>query len=255
MEAVSIIAHMENLSMRGGKFLDGRLALVTGGGRGIGRAVALRLAALGAETLVAGPTQAHLDETAGLIRAAGGKAGTARADVSDENDVLALFAEAGRRGKLDILINNAGIGRFMKIVDTSAGEWDRVLAVNLRGAFLCAREAMRAMAGRGGRIINVSSVVGIKGYPNQGAYTASKHGLIGLSKVMAVEGQADGIITQVVAPGGVDTDLASQGRPDLDRAVLITPDDIADAVEYLLGQDGNAVTDMIQIRRKGNAPW
>ena len=241
--------------MRGGKFLDGRLAAVTGGGRGIGRSIALRLASLGAATVVAGPTQTHLDETVSLARSAGGTAIAIRADLAKEEDVLSLFAEISRLGKLDILINNAGIGRFGRLVDTTAEEWDFVMSVNLRGAFLCGREAMRAMTGRGGRIVNIASVVGLKGYTDQGAYTASKHGLVGLSKVMALEGMKDNIITQVIAPGGVDTELIGDARPDLDRSGLMTPDDIADSVEFLLGQEGNAVIDLIQLHRKSSTPW
>lgn len=236
-------------------FLTGKLALVTGGGTGIGKAVALRLASLGAGVVVAGRTRATLDQTVALVTAVGGECRAAQTDVSREEDVIALFAAIAKIGPLDILVNNAGIGVFAKIVDTKIDEWDKAINVNLRGAFLCGREAMRAMAGRGGRIVNIASVVGFKGYPNQGAYTASKHGLVGLSKVMSVEGQEDGIITQVIAPGGVDTDMAANARPDLDRSGMITPDDMADAVEYLLGQTGNAIVDVIQLRRRGNAPW
>ena len=190
-----------------------------------------------------------------LARSAGGTAIAIRTDLAKEEDVLSLFAEISRLGKLDILINNAGIGRFGRLVDTTAEEWDLVMSVNLRGAFLCGREAMRAMAGRGGRIVNIASVVGLKGYSDQGAYTASKHGLVGLSKVMALEGMKDNIITQVIAPGGVDTELIGDARPDLDRSGLMTPDDIADSVEFLLGQEGNAVIDLLQLHRKASTPW
>lgn len=233
-------------------FLAGRTAIVTGGGRGIGRAVALRLAAHGAEAVVAGPTESRLAETVAIIEDAGGRARPVVTDVSNEDEVANLFARAGA---VDILVNNAGVGVFAPLAETSVDMWDKVMGVNLRGAFLCARAAMRAMAGRGGRIVNIASVVGVKGYARQAAYTASKHGLMGLSKVMAVEGQKDGIITQVVAPGGVDTDMAGEARPDLDRSGLIGPGDIADAVEFLLRQEGNAVTDLVQVRRRAGAPW
>lgn len=234
------------------RFLTGKTAVVTGGGRGIGRAVAERLAALGAKTLVAGRTEAALDRTVKDIRAAGGVASGVVADVGREEDVARLFASAG---DVDILINNAGVGRFGPLVDTTLDDWEAVMAVNLRGAFLCSREAMRSMRGRGGRIINIASVVGVKGYANQAAYSASKHGLMGLSKVMAEEGRKDDIITQVIAPGGVDTDMAGEARPDLDRSGMIRVGDIADAVEFLLRQTGNAITDLLPIRRRGNAPW
>lgn len=238
--------------MKDDKFLTGKTAVVTGGGRGIGRAVGVRLGILGAEVVLASPTRSHLEEAVREIEKAGGRARAVPADVSREEDVLRLFAEAGR---VDVLVNNAGVGRFKPLVETSAEDWDETMRINLRGVFLCGREAMRSMGGRGGRIINISSIVGIKGYASQGAYTASKHGVMGLSKVMSVEGQANNIITQVIAPGGVDTDLVSSARPDLDRSGLIRPDDIADAMEFLLRQEGNAITDMVQVRRRGNAPW
>lgn len=238
--------------MRDDGFLTGKTAVVTGGGRGIGKAIGRRLAALGAEVVLSGRTASQLDEAAREISAAGGRARRVVADVSREEDVLALFAQAG---PVDILINNAGIGIFKKLVDTTAEEWDRTLAVNLRGAFLCSREAMKSMAGRGGRIINISSVVGIKGYANQGAYSASKHGLMGLSKVAAVEGQEDGVIVQAIAPGGVDTELIGDARPEMDRSGMMTVEDLADAVEFLLRQRGNAVTDLVRMRRRSNAPW
>lgn len=233
-------------------FLSGKSAVVTGGGSGIGRATALRLARYGAEVVVAGRTRSSLEETVGLVEREGGRARLSVTDVSDEEQVKGLFRMVPA---IDILINNAGLGVFAPLVDTTADEWDRVMAVNLRGAFLCSREAMRLMKGRGGRVINISSVVGIKGYARQAAYTASKHGLMGLSKVMAAEGQADNIITQVIAPGGVDTDMAGDARPDLDRSIMITVEDMADAVEFLLRQQGNAVTDLVQLRRRGNAAW
>lgn len=225
---------------------------MTGGGRGIGRAVSGRLAALGAEVVMAGTNRSTLDRAAEEIRAAGGKARGVAADVSDEAAVSALFAAAGA---VDIVINNAGIGRFGPLVETTLADWEAVMGVNLRGAFLCSRAAMRAMRGRGGRIVNIASAVGIKGYVNQGAYTASKHGLMGLSKVMAEEGRGEGIITQVVAPGGVDTEMIGDARPDLDRSGMIGVEDIADAVEFLLRQTGNAVTDLLQVRRRGSVSW
>lgn len=246
---------METMSMREGKFLEGKIAIVTGGGRGIGKVIARRLGKLGAATVVAGTTASYLEQVAQEIVDAGGKAKAIRCDVKEEADVLRLFDEAAEFGPVDVLINNAGIGRFGKLVDTSVADWDLVQAVNLRGAFLCGRQALRVMAGRGGRIINIASVVGIKGYADQGAYSASKFGLMGLSQVMAVEGQKDGVITQVIAPGSTDTELIAAARPDLDRSQTMDPEEIADAVEFLLGQTGSAVTDLVRLRRTANSPW
>jgi NAD(P)-dependent dehydrogenase (short-subunit alcohol dehydrogenase family) len=241
--------------MREDGFLAGRTALITGGGRGIGRAVALALAGAGARVLLTGRTEATLEEAVLAVETAGGEALAFPADVSDPEQVEALFAWSDAEGGLEILVNNAGIGIFKPLVETSVEEWDAVLGVNLRGAFLCGREAMRRLAGRGGRIVNIGSVVSRKGYAGQGAYTASKHGLLGLTKVMALEGQEEGIIVQAVCPGGVDTGMAGDSRPDLDRDELMTPAEIARGVLYLLGQEGNAVTDLLPLRRRSSRPF
>ena len=238
--------------MTNNTFLTGKMAVVTGGGRGIGKAIAMRLACLGATVVLAGTKAASLEAAVDEIKAAGGDARAVVTDVAREYDVLNLFARAGN---VDILVNNAGIGWWGNLVDMTVEEWDRVLGVNLRGAFLCSREAMRSMRGRGGRIINISSVVGIKAYAGQGAYSASKQGLMGLSQAMALEGQKDNIITQVIAPGGVHTDLIGDARPDMDFSSMMRPEDVADAVEFLLRQEGNAVTDLIRLRRRTNTPW
>lgn len=228
--------------------LTGKKALVTGGAKGIGLAITRALAAAGAEVIACGRDAAALQAAASEIGCA-----TAVCDVTDEGQVLRLFAGVGR---LDILINNAGFGVFKSLLDTTAGEWDRVINTNLRGAFLCSREALRVMAGQGGgRIINIASVVGLKGYPRQGAYTASKHGLLGLTKVLAVEGQEHAVIAQAICPGGVDTEMVAASRPDLDRSVLMRPEEVAEAVLYCLGQTGNAITDLVSLRRRGSQPF
>ncbi len=157
---------------------------------------------------------------------------------------------------MDILVNNAGIGLFGPLEEFSLDDWERVMAVNLRSVFLCSREAILRMkpAGRG-HIINISSVVGLKGYVNQGAYTASKHGVVGLTKVLAAELQPLGIKVSAVCPGGVDTELVTRARPDLDRSRLLKPEDVADTVLYLLGLPDRAAVDLIYLRRSTSAPF
>ena len=236
-------------------FLAGKTALVTGGGRGIGKAIAMRLASAGARVAVAARSVGQIEATAAAIRERGGKALAIRADLADEGEILAMFKAAAELGPLDILVNNAGIGCFGRLVDATMADWERTMAINLRAPFICCREAMKAMAGRGGRIVNIGSVVGYKGYVEQGIYTASKHGLMGLTKVIAVEGQKDGIIAQIICPGGVATDMLGEARPDLVGGDVMSPEDVADAVEYLLRQRGNAVTDMIALRRRNGTPW
>jgi len=237
--------------------LNGQVAVVTGAGRGIGRAIAQRLARAGAHAVLSARTAAPLAETERAIRAAGGSAEAAPADVADEEQVRSLFRRVTERhGRVDILVNNAGLGVFGPLADTSAADFDRVMAVNLRGAFLCCREALRLMAPRRrGTIINISSVVGFRGYPNQSAYAASKHGLMGLTKSLAVEAQPHGIRVSAVLPGGVDTDMSRQSRPDLKADDLMQPEDIAQAVEFLLSLSDRASVDEIYIRRRASKPF
>ena len=234
----------------------GKLALVTGAGRGIGRSIAESLAQAGAHVILAARTADQLQSLAREITARGQKATAIATDIADESSVRQLFARIVRIAPLDILINCAGIGRFGPLKDFSTEDFDTVLAVNLRGTFLCCREAMSVMAARkAGFIINISSVVGIKGYPDQAAYTASKHGVVGLTKSLAVEAQQHNIRVSLILPGGVDTDLVAQARPDLDRSVLMQPEDIAQAVMYLLSLSDRAHVDQIYIRRRSSSPF
>ena len=164
--------------------LKGKVAIVTGAGRGIGRAIALTLAGRGAHVVPAARTVEQIDSLAEQITAEGGLATPIATDISEEPSVLELFEQVRRdMGQLDVLVNNAGLGIYGEVMDFDVEDFDRVMAVNLRGTFLCSREAMRMMTPqKSGYIINISSVVGIKGYPNQSAYTANKHGVMGLTK-------------------------------------------------------------------------
>jgi len=236
--------------------LDDKAALVTGAGRGIGRAIAKALATCGAHVVLAARTKRQIDAVAAQIASAGGKATPVVADVSDEQSVARLFDEVRRLGRLDVLVNNAGIGRYGPLKDFSAEDFDGVVGTNLRGTFLCCREAMGIMVPqKSGYIINISSVVGLKGYPDQAAYTASKHGVVGLTKSLAVEAQEHGIRVSVIMPGGVDTDLVGDARPDLDRSELLKGEDIAQTVLYLLSLSDRAAVDQIYIRRRAAKPF
>lgn len=237
--------------------LGGKVALVTGGGRGIGRAICVALGQAGATVVATARTAEQIEAAASEITGAGGKAVAIRADIAEENDICALFDRVKERfGRLDVLVNNAGMGLFGSVEEFSTAEFDQVVAVNLRGAFLCCRQAMRAMIPQGsGYIINISSVVGFKGYPNQAAYTAAKHGVMGLTKSLAVEAQKHGIRVSAVLPGGVDTDMVRAARPDLDPSVLMQPEDIAQTVMYLLSLSDRAAVDQVYIRRRGSQPF
>jgi 3-oxoacyl-[acyl-carrier protein] reductase len=238
--------------------LAGRIAIVTGAGRGIGRAVAAALARCGARVLLASRREGDLRSLAAEIAAAGGAAIVAPADVADPESLRRLFQRIDDefRGRLDILVNNAGIGLYGDIADFPLADLDALLAVNVRGVFQGCQEALRRMIpARRGEIINISSVVGLKGYARQAGYTATKHAIVGITRSLAVEAQPHGIRASVVCPGGVDTDLVAAARPDLDRSILLRPEDIARTVLFLVGLPERAAIDSIYIRRFGSAPW
>ncbi|MGA2378976.1 MAG: SDR family oxidoreductase [Spirochaetia bacterium] len=191
------------------------------------------------------------------IRASGGRAQLLAADISTEKGVEAVFsALTDAFGRLDILINNAGAGAAGPLVDFPMETFDMLIAANVRGLFLCCQRAIRMMMpAQRGVVINISSVVGFKGYPNQAAYAASKHAVMGITKSLAAEAQPHGIRVSAVLPGGVDTDLMVRLRPDLERSKLMKPDDVADAVQFLVSLSDSAAVDEIYIRRRSSAPF
>ena len=192
--------------------LAGRTALVTGGGRGIGRAIALDLAAAGANVALAARTRTELDAVAREAVALGVKAVALPADVADPASVRALFKDArAALGDLDILVNGAGVAPSAPLVKTTDEQWRQAIEVNLSGAFYCLREALPSMTARGwGRVVNVASIAGKTGIPYIAAYAASKHGLLGLTKVAALEVAARGVTVNAVCPGYVDTPMTDE---------------------------------------------
>jgi len=240
--------------------LEGKTAIITGGGRGVGRATALALARGGARVAIAARTVSEIQAVAREITTAGGVALAMRADLTVEQDVKRLVREAeSALGPTDVLINNAGILELAPIVGTSTAMWEETLSINLRAVFLACREVLPGMIERrSGRIINVGSLAGRRGYVEQGAYCASKHGLIGLSKVLAIETQQYGIRVHVLAPGGVLTGLSKElreSRPGVDESAWMTPEEVAHAVLFLCSQTGPAVTDELVLRRYESEPW
>ncbi len=236
--------------------MTARVARVTGGSRGIGRAVALQLASAGHAVVVnyERNEEAAL-ATASQIEEAGGTALAVAADVSDDKQVTALFeAVRNELGPPLVLVNNAGITRDDLLVRMSPKAWDDVLAVNLRSAFLCTKAALRGMLrARFGRIISVSSVAGVVGNAGQANYAASKAGLIGLTKSVAKEVATRGITANVVAPGFIATDLTA-GLPSsvVDAAIAAiatarygTPEEVASAVGYLASDEAGYITGQV----------
>ena len=200
-----------------------RTAVVTGGSRGIGRAVCLELARRGAHVaLCYAGNEAAAKETVAACEAEGARAMAVRCDVSDESQVKALMDAALKEfGRIDILVNNAGITRDGLLMTMKEADFDAVLDANLKGAFLCMKAVSRPMMKqRSGRIVNLSSVVGLRGNPGQANYAASKAGLIGLTKSAARELASRGITVNAVAPGFIDTDMTA-ALPEAARAALL----------------------------------
>ncbi|HNX26854.1 MAG TPA: SDR family oxidoreductase [Phycisphaerae bacterium] len=237
--------------------LDGKVAIVTGASRGIGRAIAGSLAAAGAQVVLAARSAELIEEVAVDIESAGGRATPFVTDIADEQSVEALFEMvADDFGRLDVLVNNAGVGIYGPMDEFDLEDLDTILAVNVRGTFACCREALKIMKPQNnGYIINIASVCGEKGYANQSAYSASKHAIMGLTKSLAAETLEFGIRVTAILPGGVDTEMVAQSRPDLDRSILIKPQDIAYTVMFLLGLNDSCAIDQINIRRRNAKPF
>jgi 3-oxoacyl-[acyl-carrier protein] reductase len=214
---------------------QGRVAIVTGGGRGIGRAIAGRLAGKGANLAISyRSNEIAAEEAAQKVRAAGVRCELFKGDVSSPEDVEALFTGVRDAfGRVDILVNNAGITRDNLVMRMNEGEFDDVLRTNLRGTYLCTRAALRPMIrARWGRIVNVSSVVGLVGNAGQANYAASKAGIIGLTKSVAREVAQRGITVNAVAPGYVETELTG-GLPEKE---------VAEVVAFLVAEEAGYVT-------------
>src|SRR5215472_1895474 len=231
------------------KALNGKIALVTGAGRGIGAAIALKLGSLGATTVVCGRTLARLQHTAGQIRAAGGDAEAIACDVADWNSVAALAERVQKTfRRLDILINNAGVGGYSGPLHTMPLEkWDTIFNTNLRGVFHMIRGlAPMMIANGGGDIINISSIAGKNPLPNGAAYGASKWGLNGLSYSVAEELRGHNIRVAVVCPGSTHTEFSPHEGKSPEK--MLIPEDVAHAVAMLVTSRPQAFMSEVVLR-------
>src|SRR3989442_1366972 len=239
--------------------LEGRTALITGGGRGIGRATAVRLAREGANVAINFKgNAAAAEEAKRLVEGAGGKGTLIQGDVSVDGqaDEVVKAALSFGGGRLDILVNNAGITRDNLLVRMSVEDWDAVLDLNLRGAFLVTKAAMRPMMKqRSGRIVNVSSVAGVAGNAGQANYASAKAGLIGFTKTVAREMAVRNITANAVAPGLIDTDLTHALLKQMEETILKqiplgrfgTVEDVANAIAFLVSDEASYITGQVLV--------
>ena len=236
---------------------NGRVALLTGAGGGIGRALTLRLSAMGYALALVGRSEEKL-------RAVAEEANCAQSPLllpGDLTDPAFLQGVVGRVverfGRLDVLVNNAGICFVKPLEETSYDELDAMMKTNVYAPYLLCRDALAPLRQSDcATIINIGSVVSHAGYATQSAYGAAKHALLGMTKALAAEVYSDGIRVHILCPGAVNTEMAKTiSRPDIDMDALIAPEDLADVMEFLLTHRGNAVIDEVRLHRAGKKPF
>jgi NAD(P)-dependent dehydrogenase (short-subunit alcohol dehydrogenase family) len=233
--------------------LAGQVALITGGGRGIGRAIAQAFAAEGAAVALAARSSRELDAVAREVTAAGGQALAVPTDVRQEPAVAALVARTlSQLRRIDVLVNAAGVAAFGPVADSKQEDWDLTMAVNLRGAYLCARAVLPVMmAQHRGTIISIGSMVTSRTLPGSAAYTASKYGVLGFSRVLAEEMRAHGVRVGVLSAGAVDTPLWDAIPSPPDRARMLKPEQVAEAALLMAGLGPNATLEELTMLPAG----
>ncbi len=250
--------------------VERKVALITGASRGIGRAIAVAAAGFGYDYFLTGRDEKALEETAALVR----KAAAASSDEQfgcGEGPLVVIQTEDLSRpdaadrlfgafvksfDRLDLLVNNAGIVIPKRTGEYTAEDWERTMNINARTPFFLMQHAVPLLEKADpGFIINIGSVVAYKGYENQALYSASKHALLGFTKAAARDLKDTSIRVHAINPGGVNTDLIRNVRPDIDASEMIPPEEIAETITFLLAMKGNAMIDEISVRRKAKLPW
>jgi 3-oxoacyl-[acyl-carrier protein] reductase len=238
------------------KRLEGKITVVTGSSSGIGKAIALRFGEEGATVVVAARRIDLSQQTVAQIKQAGGNAHAQQTDITQEEQVDALIQETiARYGRLDILVNNAGVVRGGRLADTSTEVFDKVVSTNLRGTFFCCRAGFQQMKRQGGGlIINISSVAGLQAWAGTGIYSASKHGIMALTKSLADEGRAFHIKVSAICPGGVADELVDATQEEILNSEKIDPYDVAEAAVFLATMGHHTVVHQVVLDRLG-ADW
>lgn len=238
------------------KRLEGKIAVVTGSSSGIGKAIALRFGEEGATVVVAARRMDLCHQTVAQIQQAGGSAYAQQTDISQEEQVEALMQETiARYGRIDILVNNAGLVGGGRVADTSTKMFDEVVGTNLRGTFFCCRAGFQQMKRQGGGlIINISSVTGLQAWAGTGTYSATKHGVMALTKSLADEGRAFHIKVSAICPGGVADELVDATPEEILNSEQISPYDVAETAVYLATLGYHTVVHQVVLDRLG-ADW
>jgi NAD(P)-dependent dehydrogenase (short-subunit alcohol dehydrogenase family) len=237
--------------------LRGSVALVTGGGGGLGLALCRMLGAQGATAVVADVREDQAERTVAAVREAGGEAFAVRLDVTDEASAEGAVARViEQTGRLDVLVNNAGVDVTLPIDELTVADWDRIVGVNLRGPFVLSRAVFPHMKGRGsGQIVNIVSTAAKRAWANASAYHASKWGLLGLSHALHVEGRAVGIRVTAVIAGGMRTPFLFDRFPDLDPRLLQDPENVANTVRFVLSQPEGTVVPEVTVLPMRETSW
>ena len=233
------------------------VALITGASRGIGRAIAEHLARDGYDLFAVARDRAALAELTRTVADAGGRGVSCVADLAEREAPETVYdAFTGAFDRLDVLVNNAGVATFTPFEAHTQEEWDAVMNVNARTPFFLTQLALPLLKRADpGYIVNIGSVMSIKGYAMQSLYAASKHALLGFTKSLAREVADANIRVHAILPGSVNTGLLTSIKPEIDTSDLIAPEEIADVVSGLLRMQGNAVIDEIEVRRRSRPPW